>query len=263
MTGETLHHRGHGGHGGAVLPDFSTVSSVTSVVASLDWSAIETSLDAQGFAALPAVLAPDECRELAALYDDDARFRSRIEMERFRFGAGEYKYFGAPLPAIVQTLRKDLYARLAPVANRWNARLKAEATENQYPATLDAFLEECHAAGQTRPTPLLLSYSAGGYNCLHQDLYGALAFPLQVVFVLSARSSGYTGGEFLLVEQRPRAQSRGHALVIEQGAGLIFATRDRPVAGSRGTYRTVMRHGVSTVTSGHRMSLGIIFHDAT
>jgi hypothetical protein len=236
------------------------VSAVTSVVENLDWSAIETSLDAQGFAALPAVLAPDECGELAALYDDDARFRSRIEMERFRFGAGEYKYFDEPLPAIVQTLRENLYARLAPVANRWNVRLKSDEA---YPATLDAFLDRCHAAGQTRPTPLLLSYSAGGYNCLHQDLYGALAFPLQVVFVLSARSSGYTGGEFLLVEQRPRAQSRGHALVMEQGAGLIFATRDRPVTGTRGTYRTLMRHGVSTVTSGRRMSLGIIFHDAT
>jgi hypothetical protein len=175
-------------------------------------------------------------------------------MARFRFGVGEYQYFASPLPAIVQTLREELYARLAPIANRWAA--------GAYPPTLEAFLRKCHAAGQTRPTPLLLTYSAGGYNCLHQDLYGDLAFPLQVVFVLSRRDVDYSGGEFLLVEQRPRAQSRGHALAIEQGAGVIFATSHRPVAGSRGTYHVVMRHGVSTIRSGARMSLGIIFHDA-
>ena len=220
----------------------------------IDWEAIGRSLDADGFARLPALLTPEQCGELAALYENDARFRSRIDMARFRFGLGEYKYFAAPLPAIVQMLREELYTRLAPIANRW--------VGGAFPPTLEAFLRKCHAAGQTRPTPLLLTYSAGGYNCLHQDLYGDLAFPLQVVIVLSRRDVDYTGGEFLLVEQRLRAQSRGHALAIEQGAGVIFATSHRPVAGSRGTYRVVMRHGVSTIRSGARMSLGIIFHDA-
>src|SRR5207302_8915824 len=188
--------------------------------------------------------------------------------ERFRFGAGEYKYFAAPLPEVVQTLRTELYRRLAPTANRWIARLKPRATpkphaaNSGYPPTLDAFLAKCHKAGQRRPTPLLLSYRAGGYNCLHQDIYGELAFPLQVVFALSRGGIDYRGGELLLVEQRPRAQSRGHAVAIEQGAGVVFATRERPVAGGRGAYRVVMRHGVSTITAGARMSLGIIFHDA-
>jgi hypothetical protein len=232
----------------------------------LGWSSIESSLDAQGFAKLPAILSPDECRSLAALYPNEALFRSRIDMARFRFGVGEYKYFAAPIPPIVQALREDLYARLAPIANHWLVRLKPDTTKDEatsgYPPTLDRFLRKCHAAGQTRPTPLLLSYSAGGYNCLHQDIYGDLAFPLQVVFVLSRAGVDYTGGEFLLVEQRPRAQSRGHAIAVEQGAAVIFATRERPVAGARGSYRVVMRHGVSTLTSGRRMSLGIIFHDA-
>jgi len=235
----------------------------------LDWPSIESSLDVQGFATLPTIIPRDECESLAALYQDDALFRSRIDMARFRFGVGEYKYFAAPLPPIVQTLRGELYARLAPLANRWRVRLKPEVTTGNvdrstgaYPPTLDGFLRECHAAGQTRPTPLLLSYSEGGYNCLHQDIYGDLAFPLQVVFVLSRADADYTGGEFLLVEQRPRAQSRGHAIAVEQGAAVVFATRERPVSGTRGSYRVVMRHGVSTLTSGRRMSLGIIFHDA-
>jgi uncharacterized protein len=234
----------------------------------LDYGRVEASLDAQGFAPLPVVLEPEECAALAAVYADEGRFRSRIDMSRFRFGLGEYKYFAAPLPTIVRTLRERLYAGLAPTANRWLARLKpraaSEATRQAsgYPATLDEFLARCHEAGQRRPTPLLLSYAAGGYNCLHQDIYGELAFPLQVVFVLSRAEIDYTGGEFLLVEQRPRAQSRGHAIRVAQGAGVVFATRDRPAAGTRGDYRVVMRHGVSTVTSGSRMSLGIIFHDA-
>src|SRR5262245_1377462 len=225
----------------------------------LNWSAIESSLDAQGFATLPPILRPDECGSLAALYGDDSRFRSRIDMARFRFGIGEDKYFAAPIPPIVQMLRENLYARLAPIANRWAAAMRQSG---RYPATLEEFLLTCHRAGQTRPTPLLLSYSEGGYNCLHQDIYGDIAFPLQVVFVLSRVGIDYTGGEFLLVEQRPRAQSRGHAMTVEQGAAVIFATRDRPVAGARGSYRVVMRHGVSTLTSGSRMSLGVIFHDA-
>ncbi len=227
----------------------------------LDWLGIDASLTAQGFARIPPILTAKDCESLATLYQDDSRFRSRIEMERFRFGAGEYKYFARPLPPIVAALREQLYERLAPIANRWAARLKNRDTR-EFPGTLDAFLRTCHKAGQTRPTPLLLSYGEGGYNCLHQDIYGDLAFPLQVVFMLSRRDADYTGGEFLLVEQRPRAQSRGHALAIDQGAGVIFATRERPQEGTRGAYRVAMRHGVSTVTSGARMTLGIIFHDA-
>jgi hypothetical protein len=228
----------------------------------VEWRGVEASLDAQGFAPLPPLLTAGECGELAALYKHDARFRSRIQMERFRFGAGEYKYFAAPLPPIVQALRAELYARLAPVASRWASELAGvKRRPCVYPPVLDAFLAQCHKAGQRRPTPLLLSYSEGGYNCLHQDIYGEIAFPLQVVFVLDRVDVDYTGGEFLLVEQRPRAQSRGHAMTIEQGAGVIFSTRERPAAGTRGTYRVVMRHGVSTLTSGARMSLGIIFHD--
>jgi hypothetical protein len=227
----------------------------------LDWPSLEASLDDQGFAPIPPILTPKECESLASLYPDDSHFRSRIEMERFRFGVGEYKYFAAPLPPIVQALREQLYERFAPTANRWAARLKAGATR-EYPDTLDAYLRRCHKAGQTRPTPLLLSYGVGDYNCLHQDIYGDLAFPLQVVFMLSRRDVDFTGGEFLLVEQRPRAQSRGHALAIDQGAGVIFATRERPQEGTRGSFRVAMRHGVSTVTSGARMTLGIIFHDA-
>jgi hypothetical protein len=249
----------------------------------VDWTEVGASLDAQGFAPLPAVLEQDQCEALAASYKDEGRFRSRIDMSRFRFGVGEYKYFSAPLPPVVQTLRERLYAGLAPIANRWKARLNRGAVGGrlqipqsgsqfrqttsdpllgQYPARLDDFLARCHKAGQTRPTPLLLSYTTGGYNCLHQDIYGDLAFPLQTVFVLSRAETDYTGGDLLLVEQRPRAQSRGHAVSVPQGAGLVFATRDRPVAGTRGDYRVVMRHGVSTITSGSRVSLGIIFHDA-
>jgi hypothetical protein len=230
-------------------------------IAALDWAGVEASLDARGFAPLPAVLGAFECQTLAGLYSQDALFRSRIDMSRFRFGVGEYKYFAAPLPPIVQSLRENLYARLAPIANRWSVRLKPDTTVT-FPLTLDDFVARCHRAGQKRPTPLLLSYTSGGYNCLHQDIYGDVAFPLQVVFALSRADTDYHGGEFLLVEQRPRAQSRGHAARIEQGAGIIFATRERPVAGTRGDYRVSMRHGVSTITDGSRMSLGIIFHDA-
>jgi hypothetical protein len=224
-----------------------------------DWSLVESSLDERGYAELPGVLTVDECRELSALYDEDARFRSRIEMARFRFGAGEYKYFGYPLPPLVQSLRTETYARLVPTANRWMERLRAP---HRYPDSLDEFVQRCGKHGQTRPTPLLLRYQAGDYNCLHQDLYGELAFPLQVVLALSARGSDYTGGEFLLVEQRPRAQSRGEAITIEQGGAVVFANNERPVPSTRGYSRVVLRHGVSRVRSGHRMTLGIIFHDA-
>jgi hypothetical protein len=234
------------------------MSGVSSIVGTLEWQAIEASLERQGFAELPSILTPEDCRSIAGLYGNDALFRSRVDMARFRFGVGEYKYFDRPLPPAVDSLRRDLYRRLVPVANRWQVRLNAP----EFPATLDAFLKRCHAAGQQRPTPLLLTYAQGGYNCLHQDIYGDVAFPLQAVFMLSRADADYTGGEFLLVEQRPRAQSRGHALRLAQGAGVVFATRERPVAGARGDYRVVMRHGVSTVTSGSRMTLGIIFHEA-
>jgi hypothetical protein len=230
-------------------------------LASLDWAGVETSLEAQGFAVLPTLLDPGECTALAHLYPTDERFRSRIDMSRFRFGVGEYKYFAAPLPGIVQALREELYARLAPIANRWKVRLKPDTTD-VFPLNLSDFVERCHQAGQTKSTPLLLSYTAGGYNCLHQDIYGDVAFPLQAVFALTREEVDYRGGEFLLMEQRPRVQSRGHAARVAQGAGIVFATRDRPVAGTRGDYRVTMRHGVSTVTSGSRMTLGIIFHDA-
>ena len=244
---------------------------LASRIDALDWPAIERALDAQGFAPFGPVLTREECAALAAMYGDETRFRSRIDMARFRFGVGDYKYFGDPLPEIVRTLGSTLYAHLAPTANRWAAALDPAALKGarsavlpgaRFPAALDDFLARCHVAGQRRPTPLLLSYPPGGYNCLHQDIYGEVAFPVQVVFGLGRPDVDYQGGELLLVEQRPRAQSRGHAVGIRQGAAVVFATRERPAAGARGSYRVVMRHGVSTITAGARMSLGIIFHDA-
>ncbi|MBB6669614.1 2OG-Fe(II) oxygenase [Cohnella nanjingensis] len=228
-------------------------------IAALDWGSLQAQLDEQGFARLPALLRPDECEALIRTYGEEARFRKTIDMARYRFGAGEYKYYAAPLPAIVQRLREGLYPELARAANRWHERL---GQETRYPAALPDFLARCHDHGQLRSTPLILRYEAGGYNCLHQDLYGEVHFPFQAVFVLNAQGEDYEGGEFLLTEQRPRAQSRGHALPVAQGAGLLFPTNHRPVSGSRGYYRTTLRHGVSTITSGTRYSLGIIFHDA-
>jgi hypothetical protein len=235
-------------------------SIVTATVQGIDWGGIERTIEAQGFARLPRLLSGEQCETLAAMYADSARFRTRIDMARFRFGVGEYQYFANPLPPLVDQLRHDLYERLAPIANEWRSRLRS--SRSAFPATLDAFLEVCRRAGQCRPTPLLLSYTAGGYNCLHQDIYGDVAFPLQVVFGLSRPGDDYEGGELMFVEQRPRAQSRGFAVRVERGEGIVFATRERPVAGSRGHYRVGLRHGVSTITSGSRMALGIIFHDA-
>jgi hypothetical protein len=228
-------------------------------IAALDWHSLQQALDEQGYAAIPAVLDCRQCREIIGTYEDEALFRSTIDMARYRFGAGEYKYYKTPLPDIVQQLREGFYPELAKTANRWRERLGQDAV---YPAGLPDFLDRCHEQGQLRPTPLILKYEAGGYNCLHQDLYGDVFFPFQVVFALNRREEDYTGGEFLLVEQRPRAQSRGHVLNLEQGAGLIFPTNHRPVLGSRGYYKTTLRHGVSTIISGTRYSLGIIFHDA-
>ncbi len=235
-------------------------SSIKARVAGLDWAKLTRDLDDAGYALTGTILAPQECAELIALYPQRERFRSRVDMTRLRYGVGEYKYFSRPLPKIVAELRTSLYQRLAPVANRWNKLLDDSAP---YPASLAAFIKTCAARGQLRPTPLLLNYQAGGFNCLHQDLYGAVAFPLQFTCVLSRRDRDFEGGEFLLVEQRPRAQSRGAAISLDQGEGIIFTNRYRPVAGTRGHYRVNVRHGVSTLRAGQRYSLGIIFHDAT
>jgi hypothetical protein len=229
-------------------------------LAGLDWGALQRDLDERGYALIPDLLDSSQCRSIIETYGDDSRFRSTIRMERYRFGSGEYKYYQAPLPPLLEQLRTGLYPGLAGIANRWHAQLGLEA---DYPAGLPAFLDVCHRKGQKRPTPLILKYEAGGYNCLHQDLYGEVYFPFQVVIGLSRRGVDYAGGEFLLVEQRPRAQSRGHAIALEQGAGLIFPTQYRPVRGTRGYYRTTLRHGVSTIMAGTRISLGVIFHDAT
>src|SRR5262245_20015075 len=219
---------------------------------------MEKDLLEEGYAHVPGVLTAAECRDLVALYPDDRRFRSRVEMARHRFGEGDYKYFRRPLPAIVEELRRRAYPPLAAIANRWMVALGGEA---RYPPDLDAFLEKCGKAGQTEPTPLLLHYEAGGYNCLHQDLYGEIAFPLQLTAFLSAPGE-YTGGEFLLVENRPRAQSVGRAIAPGRGDLVVFPTRYRPAAGRHGFYRCAVRHGVSRVRAGRRYTLGVIFHDA-
>lgn len=228
-------------------------------VKNADWPAVETAIRDDGYARLPAMLSPDHCRSLTAQYGDDARFRSRIDMARYRFGVGDYAYFAEPLPELVADLREALYASLAPVANGMTGDMGSDI---RYPATLGAFRRRCRAVGQTKPTPLLLRYAAGGYNCLHRDLYGDLAFPLQAVAVLSARGADYEGGEFLLVENRARQQARGEALALEQGELLIFPVFERPVPGKRGFVKAAMRHGVSRLRSGERFALGIIFHDA-
>jgi hypothetical protein len=227
--------------------------------ARLDWRAIERDLQEQGFARTPPLLGPAECARLIRLFADDRRFRSRIDLARYRFGVGSYKYFARPLPRVVARLRARLYAGLAPLANAW---MEALGSAERYPGDLESFLARCARAGQTRPTPLLLHYEAGGHNCLHQDLYGALAFPLQVTCMLSQRGEEFTGGEFLLVEQRPRAQSRGEVVVLERGEAVVFPSCHRPVAGSRGWYRVTVRHGTGRVLTGERYTLGLIFHDA-
>ncbi len=221
-----------------------------------------TSLDslwATGYARLGPLFSPAQCRQIRSLYDDPDLFRSRIDMQRYRFGSGEYQYFCYPLPEVVQHVRESLYAVLGPVASEWTAALKMPRA---FPPELDAFLTECHDAGQTRPTPLLLRYRAGDFNCLHQDLYGDLYFPFQVVCCLSDPESEFTGGELLLVEQQPRAQSVGHAIRLGMGEAVVITTRWRPARGSRGYYRTNFRHGVSPILSGERYTLGILFHDA-
>ncbi len=235
--------------------------AIAARVAALDWAGIARDLDASGCATTGPILTVAECRAVAALYDtpDDGLFRSRVVMARHGYGSGEYRYFAAPLPPLVQALRQSLYAPLAPVADRWNAAMGLPA---RYPASLPEFTARCHAAGQTRPTPLLLRYGTGDYNCLHQDVYGEHLFPLQCAFMLADPATDFTGGEFVLTEQRPRMQSRAEVVPLRQGEAVIFAVRHRPVQGRSGVYRVAMRHGVSRLREGRRHTLGIIFHDA-
>jgi uncharacterized protein len=224
-----------------------------------DWTAIESNLDANGAAVLSRLLTADECAAITRCYVVDAMFRNTIVMARHNFGRGEYRYFDYPLPDTIASLRTALYTRLVPIANRWHAAMRMDA---DFPDDHAAFVERCHRDGQRRPTPLLLRYTAGDYNCLHQDLYGPHVFPLQVAILLSQPQTDFTGGEFVLTEQRPRMQSRVEVMPLEQGDAVVFAVNQRPVAGSRGTYRVNMRHGVSRLRSGQRYTLGIIFHDA-
>jgi hypothetical protein len=229
-------------------------------IAAIDWATIASELDAQGCAPIEQLLAPAQCQALAALYDDDAPFRSRVVMASHGFGRGEYKYFAYPLPALVTELRTRLYPHLAPIANRWSEALGQDV---RYPDDHASFIARCHAAGQLRPTPLLLQYGEGDYNCLHQDLYGEHVFPLQVAILLSAPGRDFTGGEFVMTEQRPRMQSRPMVVPLAQGDAVVFAVHHRPAQGIRGVYRVNLRHGVSRLRAGHRHTVGIIFHDAT
>jgi uncharacterized protein len=233
--------------------------SVTTHIQSLDRDRLARDLDGNGAAVLEHLLSPHECRALTELYANDACFRSRVVMARHGFGRGEYKYFAYPLPGLIGALRAALYPELEPIANRWN---DAMAIDIQYPEQHAEFLKRCHDAGQEKPTPLLLKYSEGDYNCLHQDLYGEHVFPIQVAILLSEPGTDFTGGEFVLTEQRPRMQSRAEVVSLRQGDAVAFAVHHRPVKGSRGFYRVNMRHGVSRLRSGHRYTLGIIFHDA-
>lgn len=235
-------------------------TSIQKRIDALDWGAAEDSLSARGYAVTDAILTPEDCQSIVALYPDDSRFRSHIIMERFRFGVGDYKYLANPLPELVTEIRALTYPHLARVANQWAD--KFGEPKSPFPPELPAFLKICHKAGQTKPTPLVLHYEAGGYNCLHQDLYGNVAFPMQMVFLLGQQGRDWEGGEFILVEQQPRAQSRAEVVAANHGQAIIFTTRYRPVKGSRGFYRVNLRHGVSRVRRGTRYTLGIIFHDA-
>lgn len=234
-------------------------SSMAERVAEIEWAEAGASLWRNGYARLGRIVESAECEQLRGLYARTELFRSRIEMARYRFGRGEYQYFAYPLPPLVSELRQELYARLYAIANEWIAKLGLAA---DFPADLEKFLARCHARGQKRPTPLVLRYGAGDYNCLHQDVYGEVVFPFQVVIGLSRQDEEFTGGELLLVEQRPRAQSVGHAIRLQQGEAVVITTRYRPVEGSRGFYRANLKHGVSPILSGERFTLGVIFHDA-
>lgn len=239
--------------------DLKTDSGIGGALEALNWGRIESELNERGYATTGRLIDAEQCRELAAMYPQDDVFRSQVVMARHGFGRGEYKYFRYPLPDVVRELRTNFYPRLAGVANEWERLL---GREGNYPAVHSDYIERCHKAGQLRPTPLLLKYRADDYNCLHQDLYGDLSFPLQVAFLLSEPEKDFTGGEFVLVEQRPRMQSRAEVVLLRQGQGVIFAVNQRPMKGSRGYYRVAMRHGVSRLRSGERYTLGVIFHDA-
>jgi hypothetical protein len=236
-----------------------TGADISERIDALDWTGLEAQLDSFGSATAPSLLSPDECDALAALYDRDGIFRSRVVMERHGFGRGEYKYFGYPLPDLVGDLRRAVYPQLAPIANRWNEIMRVDT---RYPPEHAAFVERCHRAGQTRPTPLMLRYVPGDFNCLHQDLYGDHVFPIQMAILLSAPERDFTGGEFVMTEQRPRMQSRAEVVSLGQGDAVFFAVHHRPVQGTRGPYRVNLKHGVSRLRSGRRHMLGVIFHDA-
>jgi uncharacterized protein len=238
----------------------TAVNAAEARVAAQDWQAVTSELDQYGCAVLPRLLSPEECRAIAGLYADENHFRSHVRMARHGFGKGEYRYFKYPLPDLVGGLRTALYPCLAGVANAWNGQM---GVDERYPGDHASFLKRCHDGGQTRPTPLLLQYVPGDFNCLHQDLYGDLAFPIQVAILLSEPGRDFTGGEFVLTEQRPRMQSRAEVVPLRQGDAAAFAVHNRPVQGSKGNYRVNLRHGVSRIRSGMRHTLGIIFHDAT
>jgi len=243
----------------ARVHDVSATAAVGNRVGGFDWSRIAFHLDAHGWALLPTLLTTDECSALAGLYGNDRHFRSHIVMARHGFGRGEYKYFAYPLPDMVVALRTALYPRLGPIANEWNAAMGIDA---RFPETHAEFISRCHKAGQTRPTPLLLQYGEDDFNALHQDVYGEHVFPLQVAILLSEPESDFTGGEFVLTEQRPRMQSRAEVVPLRRGDGVVFAVRNRPVRGTRGVYRVNLRHGVSRLRSGRRHTIGVMFHDA-
>jgi hypothetical protein len=228
-------------------------------VDAIDWTTVASSLDAEGHAVVPSLLDAAECADVTGMYDDDARFRNRVVMERHNYGRGEYRYFSYPLPPLAASLRESLYGPLAQIANRWHEAMRLES---RFPATHAEYLARCHDAGQRRPTPLVLRYREGDYNCLHQDLYGDEVFPLQVAVLLSEPGRDFTGGEFVMTEQRPRMQSRPMVIPLGRGDAVVFAVRHRPVRGARGSYRVNLRHGVSRLASGNRFTLGIIFHDA-
>ena len=241
-------------------PSLQNCVDLASRIERIDWAAVEGELDRHGNATVGSLLRQAECEELATLYDDDGFYRSRIVMSQHGFGRGEYRYYDYPLPKLIDELRAATYARLAPIANRWNERLGVAI---RYPAMLAEFTRRCHEAGQRRPTPLILRYGEGDYNCLHQDLYGEQVFPLQLAVLLSVPGRDFTGGEFVMTEQRPRMQSRCEVVPLGQGDAVIFAVNGRPVQGSRGRYQVRLRHGVSRLRSGRRHALGVIFHDAT
>jgi uncharacterized protein len=235
-------------------------AQLTRRLAGLDFSPIKTALDEKGFHVVSSLLNDGQCNQIKSYYDDETRFRSSISMSRYNFGSGEYRYFGYPLPDIIGELRTRLYVPLALIANDWNAALRKD---NIYPQTHAAYLDQCLLAGQRKPTPLILKYQAGDYNCLHQDVYGEMLFPLQVAILLSKPEEDFVGGEFVLTEQRPRMQSRPHVVPLNQGDAIIFAVNDFPRQGTRGHYRVKMRHGVSEIRDGERFTTGIIFHDAS